>query len=356
MKYQKIIGFFIVTTALITIAFFIAESRAPQTTVEKKILFPELADKINDVAHIEVVRSNDDTILQKTANGQWVLQSADNYPAQFEKIKGTVIGLSKLRILARKTDNPKLYAELGVEGTEIKESSSLLLTLKDAAGSVLASLIVGDPRKSGAGSGQPGFYVRKVNAKHALLVEGYLQIEANHNSWFDRNIVNISAARMRNINIVKNNGEQLTINKSAKGDTDFEVTQGETSSPAVLLDKLGTFLENMNVEDVHAASNFASPDETTTVTFRTFDGLVITVVASMSTDGKAFASFSSTTVARSDADAADAGDGADNEKSEDVSATINVEEESQLLNQSLGDWIYEIPEFKFETLDVSVSQ
>ena len=51
-------------------------------------MFPTLADKINDVTRIEIKSSeNHDVILQKMDNGQWALQSADDYPAQFDKIK-----------------------------------------------------------------------------------------------------------------------------------------------------------------------------------------------------------------------------------------------------------------------------
>ena len=348
MKRQKFLVFSVVTIILIAIAFFIAESHAPQTTIEKEILFPELANKINDVTRIQVMSGGGNAvILQKTEDGQWVLQNADNYPAQFDKIKDTVVSLSELRILATKTDNPKLYSELSVEGPENKESNSLLLTLNDKAGTTLASLIIGKPRKGSPGNSRPNFYVRKADAKNALLVEGYLQIKSNNNNWFERNVIHIPASRIQRVNIVRNTGDQLTLNKNAEGDTEFEVTEGKTSSPAVLLKKLGTFFEDMNVEDVRAVDNFEFPDEATTTTFRTFNGLVITT-KSILADGKTLAHFSFTTEATSN----DSG----NEKSEDGSETISVEEESQLWNQFLGNWVYEIPEFKFETLDINVGQ
>lgn len=352
MKRQKFFVFSVVTIILIAIAFFIAESRAPQTTIEKEILFPELANKINDVTRVEVMSGGGNAvILQKTEDGKWVLQSADNYPAQFDKIKDTVVSLSELRILATKTDNPKLYSELGVEGSENTDSSSLLLTLNDKAGTTLASLIIGKSRKGSPGNSRPNLYVRKVDAKNALLVEGYLQIKSNNNNWFERNVIHIPASRIQHVNIVKNTGGQLTLNKNAEGNTEFEVTEGKTNSPSVLLKKLGTFFEDMNVEGVRAVDNFEFPDEVTTTTFRTFNGLVITA-KSILTDDKAFAHFSFTTEATFNG----SGDNSSNEKSEDGSETISVEEESQLWNQFLSNWVYEIPEFKFETLDINIGQ
>ena len=149
MKSKNLLVLSSLTIVVIIIAALFTQSRAPQTTIEKETLFPELAEKINDVTHIEIKGSEDPgVVLQKMEGGQWALQSADNYPAQFDKIKDVVVSLSQLKILATKTDNPKLYPELGVEGTEIKNTNSLLLTLRDQSGATLASLIVGKPRKS----------------------------------------------------------------------------------------------------------------------------------------------------------------------------------------------------------------
>ncbi len=348
MKRQKLLVLSAITIAVIIIAALVNQSRAPQTTIEKETLFPELANKINDVTRIEIKSSEDpDVILQKMQGGQWALQSADDYPAQFDKVKDVVVSLSQLKILATKTDNPKLYPELGVEGPEGNNTSSLLLTLSDQSGTTLASLIVGKPRKNNTGNNRPNLYVRKVDAKNALLVEGYLQLKSNNNAWYERNIINIPASRIQNVNIVKSNGDHLLINKHAEGDTDFKVIEGSTASPSVLLNKLGTFFEDMNVEGVHAANNIEFPDNTTITTFTTFNGLIITV-RNVLRDGKAFAHFSFTTAATSD----NSTDG----KPENNSETISVEEESQLRNQFLSHWVYEIPEFKFETLDVNVAQ
>ena len=348
MKSKNLLVLSSLTIVVIIIAALFTQSRAPQTTIEKVTLFPELAEKINDVTHIEIKGSEDPgVVLQKMEDGQWTLQSADNYPAQFDKIKDVVVSLSQLKILATKTDNPKLYPELGVEGTEIKNTSSLLLTLRDQSGATLASLIVGKPRKSSTGNSRPNLYVRKTDAKNALLVEGYLQLKSNNNDWYERNVIHIPASRIQTVKIVKNTGEHLLINKYAEGDTEFKVLEGNTTSPSVLLNKLGTFFEDMHVEGVHAADNFVFPDDATITTFNTFNGLVITVKNILS-DGKAFAHFSFTMSATSESSVDETAGG--------NSETISVEEETRLWNEFMSNWVYEIPEFKFETLDIHVGQ
>jgi hypothetical protein len=343
MKRQQLLVLSALTIIAIVAAGLFTHSRAPQTKIEKETLFPELANKINDVTHIEIV-SKDRTVILQKQDKRWVLLSADNYPAQFDKIKDTVVSLSELKILATKTDNPELYPELGVEGLDAEGSASQLLTLSDQSGTILASLIVGKPRKISTGKSRPNLYVRKPGAKNALLVEGYLQIKSHNTDWYERYVIHIPAARIQDINIVKNNGHHLKINKPSEGETEFKLVAGKTASPSVLLNKLATFFEDMRVDGVHATDDFEFTDDATVTTFTTFNGLVITV-KSILIDEKAFVHFSFSTLTSK------------SESTDDTdSGTLSVEEESRLWNEFLSNWVYEIPDFKFETLDVHVAQ
>ncbi len=346
MKGQKLWVFSTITIIVIIAAALFANYRAPQTEIVEEILFPGLADKINDVARLEISSNDEHEVILQKQDGQWLLESADNYPAIVDKIKNTVVSLAELKILATKTDNPKLYPELGVEGPDVKNTSSLLLTLKDKSGNELASLIIGKPRKSSAGQIRPNLYVRKPDAKNALLVEGYLQVKAENSDWYERNIMHIPATRIQEIHILKPAGNQLQLGKTAIGETDFSMTEGNTSAPSVLLNKLATFFEDMRADGVHAVDNFEFPEATTTTTtFKTFNGLLITV-KSTDQDGKAFAHFSFTTAAPL----------AETTDEKPDTGKISVEEESRLWNGFLSNWVYEIPDFKFETLNIDVAQ
>ncbi|MCH8845892.1 MAG: DUF4340 domain-containing protein [Proteobacteria bacterium] len=362
MKRQQLLVLSAITIVAIVAAGLFTHSRAPQTKIEKETLFPGLADKINDVVRIEIV-SQDHTVILQKQDKRWVIESADNYPAQFDKIKDTVISLSELKILATKTDNPELYPELGVEGLSIegsgiKNSGSRLLILKDESGITLASLIVGKPRKSNAGKSRPNLYVRKPDTKNALLVEGYLQIKSHNTDWYERYVIHIPVARIQDVNIVKSNGSHLKIYKPSEGETEFRLVEGETASPSVLLNKLATFFEDMRVDGVHKTDSFEFPDDATLTTFTTFNGLVITVKSVLIEEHgeeKAFAHFSFSTDTSKSASTDQSDSGAEQITSSD-SETLDVEEESRLWNEFLSNWVYEIPGFKFETLDIHVGQ
>src|SRR5690554_4141837 len=104
MKNKKLFILAIITLVVILAAGIAAQMRAPQTTVEKELLFPQLAGQINAVNSV-TIQSHDGTVSLKQNNGQWVLESSDNYPALFNKIRAMLINLAELRIAEQKTSN-----------------------------------------------------------------------------------------------------------------------------------------------------------------------------------------------------------------------------------------------------------
>ena len=133
MKNKKLIVLAIVTLAVILAAGIASRLRAPQSTINTQVLFPELAGRINDIAAI-TIKGNKGTIVLQQQGERWVLASADNYPALFNRIKQNVVGMAELRIVDEKTDNPEFYDRLGVEGPEVEGTKSMLITLQDKIG------------------------------------------------------------------------------------------------------------------------------------------------------------------------------------------------------------------------------
>lgn len=348
MKQQKILILSVLTVLVIAFAAYYSQSQAPKTKIEKEKLFPDLTNKINDVSHIEIKGSDGRTVVLQKQEKQWVVQSADNYPALFDKIKDTVISLANLKIVATKTDNPKRYPELGVEGIEAQDSQSKLLTLSDNTGNILATLIVGKPKKGKANDTRPNLYVRQADEKNALLVAGYLKISTKNTAWYKRHIIHIPASRIQTIDISKSDGSHLKLHKSSVGETDFKLEQGQTDAPSVLQNKLATFFEDINVDGIHAVSDFGFPEDTTITVFKTFNGLIITV-KSILQDDKAFVHFSFTT------DEAIINIAEKSVTENESEETVNVTKESQLWNDFLSQWVYEIPDFKYETLNIPVA-
>ncbi len=349
MKYRKLFVLFVATVAIIVAANHFTRSRAPQTKLEKALLFPELAGKINEVAWIEIRSGAQPPVILERQDDLWRLSSADRYPAQFDKIKNTVIGLSQLQVVDEKTSNPERYAILNVEDPDAEDANSVLLTLADHATTPLASLIVGKPRNTGGH--RPALYVRKPDAASALLVEGELRVGKTNEDWYERDIINIPVTRIREVTLVNHTGHRLRVYREVEAETVFKLAEGETTAPSELLDKLATFLEDMRADGVRAKDNFEFVDNViTTVMLTTFDGLVVTIKNTVQ-EGQAFAHFSFTV----DKKRADPAENKEAATSEDAMDSVDVEAERQRLSESLSNWVYQIPNFKYKILDIDIT-
>jgi hypothetical protein len=164
----------IITLVIGAAAWYLTEQRLPKTELTKRPLYPELLNRVNDIARIEVKTKDQDTVLAKQAE-QWVIENRSRYPALFEKVKGAVLAIADLEILEGKTKNKELYPRLGVEDIGTQGASSRQVVLLDQGGQPLAALIVGKKRTATSGRSIPAFYVRKVGEPQALLVKGELE-------------------------------------------------------------------------------------------------------------------------------------------------------------------------------------
>jgi hypothetical protein len=343
MKNKKLLLLAIITITVILAAGITSTLRAPQITRSKDALFPELANRMNDVTYVDI-KGKQESIQLRRIDNTWVIANADNYPALFGKVKSTVVNLSELRIIAEKTDNPELYSKLGVEDPETNKSKSLLLTLKDRSNQEIASIIVGVPRYSKSARSSQGLYVRKPDQAQTLLVEGVLNISIDITDWFDKYILDIPVNRVREISIRHPDGDELKIGKRIKEQSDFKLQDGldgdkEKSVFKIIFHRIGTALEELRADGVRSANQFTFPDDTVVTTFKTFDGIIITAQCAV-VDEKSLVQFSF---------------GVDNtmiESSQENLAgeKMNVREESRMLNDILSEWVYEIPEFKYEDL------
>jgi len=343
MKNNKLLLFSAITVIVILAASITSKLQAPQVKREKEILLPELASRINDVATITVKGSRRFVDLQKQ-DDIWIITNADNYPAVFEKVRDTVISLSTLKILAEKTDNPEFYSRLDVEGPEVAGSRSLLLTLKDTSGQIMTSIIIGAPRHSKAASNKPGLYVRRPNEKQALLVEGALFLTDQVTDWFNQNILDIPSSAIREVWIHHPDGDDLKMSKEARAAPEFKLKGDVKQVKSVfklILTRISTSLEELRADGVSSINNFEFPDDAVVTTFKTFDGLIITVKSAI-VDDKPYSHFSFSV------DDSLLQNTTDSEQR--TAQKIDIENEARILNSVLSDWVYQIPDFKYQDM------
>lgn len=352
MKSNKLIIFTIVTIAVILAATMMTRHRAPTSVVEKQLLFPGLADNVNNVGTIGLTKQEKSLTLGLHDN-QWVIQEADNYPANFGKVRETVIAIADMLVLAEKTSNAELYNKLGVEEPSATNSDSLHLSLLDASGNSLAELIVGNSRHSKSAEDKPGLYVRLANAQAALLVEGRLDVSADVRDWFERSLFSIDANRIKHIHIAHADGGTVELSRDADID-DFtlqDLPAGREMQSNIIISRMGTLLEDVSVDNVMKADKLAAAEQTT-ATIHTFDGLLVTIVSAV-VDEDNYATFSF--AADDNLNAAAKGE-SEKEDTTTASDKPSPAQEAESLNKLMSGWAYAIPSFKFELFTRKLEQ
>ncbi len=376
MRKTAFIALAIATTLAVTAAMVVSRKRAPESELVEAALFPGLAEHINDVARIEVKSKDQATTVRKDGE-RWVIENRDGFPAQFDKIKATVVTVSELEIVERKTRNKELYPRLGVEGIDAEPSSSVLVQLADGQSKALAALLVGKPRSGGA----PGTYVRRPDDSQAWLVRGAVEIDADPMEWMERDLLDIAPERIREITIEKAGEKPLRVFKKEQKDKDYvlaDLEKGRKLKSQITLNGLANALEQLRLDDVKKRDRFELPKDPTVTTLRTFDGLVA-VVKSAVIDDKTHAVFELSYDAAAVVPEAPAADkkpeagatapAAAGEKPAETPAAKDakpeaspepakpsVTDEVAKLNAKVADWVYLLPTYKGKLFAETVAE
>jgi hypothetical protein len=109
----------------------------------------------------------------------------------------------------------------------------------------------------------------------------------------------------------------------------------------LILTRISTSLEELRADGVISINNFEFPNDAVVTTFKTFDGLIITV-KSATIDEKPYSHFSFSI------DDSYLQDTTNSEQQ--TTENVDIKNEARILNSVLSDWIYQIPDFKYQDL------
>ena len=260
---------------LAVVALATGNDRRASPTAANQRLFPALADKLGEVAAVELRRS-DLTVAFKRQGDDWQVVQKGGYPADAGKVRQIVLALADMTLVEPKTRRPDLYPRLEVE--DLGKGKSSLVTVNDKSGNALARLIVGKRRYDRLGAGNDGVYVRQPGDPQSWLARGSIDLSGDLAGWLDRHILNIPPERIAKVTLTQPDGTTLGLSR-AKPDATFAAagapanakfkSDTATGEPAMAL-------ETLDFDDVAPKAAMPVPEKgVTTASFTTFEGLTL---------------------------------------------------------------------------------
>ena len=336
------------------------------TTIARHVL-PELAGALNDVNQLNVVKAGDKTsVTLKRTETAWRVAERANYPADSAKVRKLLIDLSELETVEEKTSNPKLYAQLGVE--EVKDPKATGVRVDLAGPKQPQSLIVGKT------SGMHSTFVRVPGQPQSYLASPQISVDGEPANWLDRNLLDITAARVQEARVRPAGGASYTVRREAREQTDFNVPdlpKGRALSSPTAANSASSALAGLTFDDVRpAAADEDWSKDTSQAEFRLFDGTVITVrgrtvddkhwirvtsafdpaLNERFTQAKKDAAAATPTPAAKDAAAKPAQPATNTPPGDTTKTAAEVRAESEVLGKRTDDWVYSIPGYKYDTI------
>lgn len=329
-------GLFVVL-AILTIWMRATESRPVFPVVR---MFPALAEKVDDVAAIQIETKDASFNVVRDAKGEWTLPDKSGYPADFNQVRATILGLAELDLVDARTTRSDWHERLGLSLPKTGGSGTLV-TLKDGKGEVLASVIAGVTVEGGSTDNRQAIYVRRANDAQAYVARGNFKPETQQSQWLSKAFIVMARDRIKTAVIKPLKGRTYTVTRAAPKDENFRVveqlppgrilrTEGEANG-------VGNALLGISFEDVTPASKIDFTNAARAA-YMTFDGLSLSLsLVEKDRDFWLAANAVSTPVP-----APPPAPG----KPADTQLKPNVDAEAKEINKLMAGWAYKVPRYK----------
>jgi hypothetical protein len=270
----------VVLTVLAVLALM-HQSREVAPHYAQRSFLPGLASQVRDIAHIRLdAKSGTVDVVFKPERG-WIVASHDDYPASFEKVRETVVGLAAMETLEPRTSRPDWLHYLDL--TPPPKGDGITITLEDGHGRTLASIITGKNEDIGDPSGAVGLFVRRANSNQSWLVRSVFTPKTTAVDWLDKQVVDVDTSKIQEADVNPLNGTAYELRRDKPGDADLKLVnlpQGREIAYPGAADGIAGSISNFTFDDVKPARTFDFSDgHATRLVARTFDGLIVTLQA-----------------------------------------------------------------------------
>ena len=249
-----------------------AEGQPQYTPTE---VLPGFSANVKNSALIQIASHNGTFNVANVPGKGWVLPGHGNYPADFDEVRHTLIGMAALETIAPKTKRADWLHYLSLDAPP--KGSGTQITVKDSHGAVLASLILGNMEDLGDPNGTSGVFVRKPNDSQAWLARTVFTPHGDAASWLSTAVLNLGGVRLEEVAMTPAKGPAYTVHRAHPSDQIYTLAappkQGTPN--ALLVNSIPYTIANFSLADVQPAAGMDFTKSSHAVA-RSFDGLLLT--------------------------------------------------------------------------------
>jgi hypothetical protein len=376
MKSKTIMVLALVTAALIVGALFLSQPKEKKTVGEGERVFPELMDQVNTVTEM-VVSAHNGSVTIVREQDVWKVKNKDNYRADMEKVRKTLIGLAELKLVEPKTKTPELYEKLGLQDIETQGSTATNLRVNGEDGTTLAEVIIGKRKPSKGQPAKEEMYLRKPGEPQTWLAMGTISLEQLPAQWVDKVILDLKPKRIHKVKVVHPDGSHVTYVKSQPEDKDFIIPD----MPDVIklksqfsVNNVASTLANLSLDDMKPATEeTVEIPKAVKAVLETFDGLRVTTFLQKKGD-KTWVTLNAEfdqqlvqetppeepTNTEEEKDGEKKEDGTEGQETPEtkpvskknpaLKSAEDIQKEIEEINERVQGWVYAIPQFRADNI------
>lgn len=243
--------FAVVAVLALLVAWWAGRDPAPADGDAGGAFLPDLKQRINDVARIEI-DDGEEPVRYERRGAQWVDLGRGGYPAKADEIKRLLLGLYALEKREAKTARPERHAELQLAAAGEAEGRGKVVRLFLAGEEAPAWEIVAGQAKY---SPVRGIYARLAGEDQCWFLSGELPLPYQATAWLDKEVANVNQADVRSILLVR--GEEQYAISRAGAEAPWalaELPEGRNLKEFAPFGSLANVLGFLNFEDVAPAS------------------------------------------------------------------------------------------------------
>lgn len=270
-----------IIAVLLALAALWQQANIGRPTYAPEQFFPGLARRVRDAAkiHIESKSGGAFDIVFMPEKG-WVVPSRSDFPASFDLVRRTLVGLAALQTIESKTARAEWLHFIGLDGPP--KGDGVEITVRDDKNRILASLIAGKSEDIGDTTGATGLFVRRPGDNQSWLTRSVLDPRAALSDWLEKTVLDVDRARIQEVDVDPAGSASFTVRRNAPSEPDFKlapVPPGKTVSDPAAPDGVASAIAGFGFDDVRPAREIDLSDAATNarVVSKTFDGLKVTV-------------------------------------------------------------------------------